>query len=397
MMLWMAQQTLLLTLVCGGLLISHRFLQQRLGARKTYQLWLAVPALLISSALIASMPNTLAAAQAEQFAHYSVIASKAMATVQTSDYAKIALSIWLVGIAAMVTLLSLQAIALTRILSTATRVHHTGANLPTYSHPGVQSPMLVGVINPKIILPSNFIQLNADEQQSIIAHEQYHHQRRDLLSNLLAYSALSLFWFNPICWLAYRRFRDDQELACDAFVTQSLNKQQKICYSQVLLAYSQQAHHGLLHTHYGNKNILKERIMQMKTFQQGQSGFAIIGLTIALGISGLLLNQQVQAGDHNHDAVHPTIRIEPKYPIEAANAHQSGFVVLQFDISPSGAVSNVSVVKSSPEGVFDSSATTALKQWQYSESSKGLKQAKVQLDFMIDPPATDVERIKVTP
>ncbi|MGS0729596.1 M56 family metallopeptidase, partial [Shewanella sp. 0m-11] len=140
MMLWMAQQTLLLTLVCGGLLISHRFLQQRLGARKTYQLWLAVPALLISSALIASMPNTLAAAQAEQFAHYSVIASKAMATVQTSDYAKIALSIWLVGIAAMVTLLSLQAIALTRILSTATRVHHTGANLPTYSHPGVQSP-----------------------------------------------------------------------------------------------------------------------------------------------------------------------------------------------------------------------------------------------------------------
>ena len=137
--------------------------------------------------------------------------------------------------------------------------------------------------------------------------------------------------------------------------------------------------------------------MQMKTYQKGQSGLAIIGLTMALGITGLLLNQQVQAGAHEHEVVHPTIRIEPKYPIQAANDNQSGFVQLQFDISPSGAVSNVSVIKSSPEGVFDKSAVTALKQWQYSESRQGLTAAKVQLDFMIDPPATDVERIKVTP
>ena len=137
--------------------------------------------------------------------------------------------------------------------------------------------------------------------------------------------------------------------------------------------------------------------MQMKKSQKEQSGLAIIGLTISLGLSGLLLNQQVQAGAHEHNDVHPLTRVEPKYPIQAAKAHQSGFVKLKFDISPSGAVSNVSVIESSPKAVFDKSAVTALQQWRYKESTKGLAGAKVQLDFMIEPPATDVERIKVTP
>ncbi|ABV88525.1 TonB family protein [Shewanella pealeana] len=397
MMLWMAQQTLLLSLVCGGLLLSHRLLQQHLGAHRTYHLWLAIPALLISSAIMVMLPSPLSAVQANQLAHYSVMAGKAISAVQTTDYANLLLLTWLVGVGIMFILLLLQAIGLKRILRTAIPLEHQDAALPTLQHPSVQSPMLVGISNAKILLPTSFNRLSDDERQSIIAHEQYHHQRRDLISNLLAYLTLTVFWFNPLCWLAYRRFRDDQELSCDAHVTRALSKQQKISYSQVLLAYSQQAHHGLLHTHYGNKNILKERIMQMKTSQKGQSGLAIIGLTICLGLSGLLLNQQVQAGAHEHNEVHPLTRVEPKYPISAVEAHQSGFVKLKFDISPSGAVSNVSVIKSSPEAVFDKSAVTALEQWRYKESTKGFKGAKVQLDFMIEPPATDVERIKVTP
>lgn len=137
--------------------------------------------------------------------------------------------------------------------------------------------------------------------------------------------------------------------------------------------------------------------MQMKNSQKGQSGLAIIGLTIALGLSGLLLNQQVQAGAHEHEDVHPLTRVEPKYPIEAVKAHQSGYVQLKFDISPSGAVSNVSVIKAVPEAVFEKSAINALEQWRYKTSTKGLKGAKVQLDFMIEPPTSNVERVKVTP
>ena len=397
MMLWMAQQTILLSLICVGLLICHKPLQKYLGSHQTYHLWLAVPILLLSSIIVAAMPNLFAAVQSEQIAYYSVLASKVIQAKNTTNYGLFASYVWLGGIAIMLIMLALQLLSIKALARSATKVSNPFSRLATYAHPKVQSPMLIGIVNPKIILPVNFNQLNAQEQQAIINHEQYHHSRGDLLCNLLAYGVLSLFWFNPISWLAYQRYRDDQELACDAFVTQSLNQQQKINYSQVLLAYSQQAQHGLLHTHYGNKNILKERIMQMKTQQKGQSRLAVFGLIMLLGTIGLLLNQQVQAGTADKAAtVYPTMRIEPKYPAAAIEANQNGFVQLKFDITPSGTVNNVSVIKSSPKGLFDQAAISALKQWQYQSSAKGVTGSKVQLDFEIEAPSTDVERIKVT-
>ena len=136
--------------------------------------------------------------------------------------------------------------------------------------------------------------------------------------------------------------------------------------------------------------------MQMKTQQKGQSGLAILGLTILLGLSSLLLNQQVLAGDDKNQDIHPVIRIEPTYPAAAVEANQDGFVVMQFDISPQGAVNNIKVLKSSPTAVFDASAVKALQQWRYSESKAGAKGSLVQLDFVVEAPANNIEKIKVT-
>lgn len=153
--------------------------------------------------------------------------------------------------------------------------------------------------------------------------------------------------------------------------------------------------------------------MQMKK-QHGKSTLTIIAMTLGLSFASLMLNQQVLAGDHqsaskassNEQAeksakskkqdIHPLTRVEPKYPKAAVEAKQNGFVQLKFDISTKGKVSNIKVVKSSPTGVFDKSAVKALKQWVYKESKKGAKGAKVQLDFVIDEPEANVERIKVT-
>lgn len=157
--------------------------------------------------------------------------------------------------------------------------------------------------------------------------------------------------------------------------------------------------------------------MQMKK-HHGKSTVAIIAMTLGLSFASLMLNQQVQAGDHqssskesstssskesskesvksHKQSVHPLTRVEPKYPKAAVEAKQNGYVKLKFDISKKGMVSNVKVIKSSPKGVFDKSAVIALKQWVYKESKKGAKGAKVQLDFVIDEPAANVERIKVT-
>ncbi len=60
----------------------------------------------------------------------------------------------------------------------------------------------------------------------------------------------------------------------------------------------------------------------------------------------------------------PTIN----YPRDAYAAHQEGTVLVGFDVTPLGATTNVHVLKSSPPGVFDKSALTAVSGWQYAET-----------------------------
>ena len=43
----------------------------------------------------------------------------------------------------------------------------------------------------------------------------------------------------------------------------------------------------------------------------------------------------------------------------------SGFVIVKFEIGANGRVSNVAVVESTPAGVFDDAATTAVRKWIY--------------------------------
>ncbi len=52
----------------------------------------------------------------------------------------------------------------------------------------------------------------------VLAHEQAHRQRRDILTSAIATIWLCLSWFNPLMYWATSRFRFDQDLACDAVV-----------------------------------------------------------------------------------------------------------------------------------------------------------------------------------
>ncbi len=418
---WLMEQSILISLVSAFMLLFHKPLLKQLGAHHMYSLWLAIPLMLLGSVVLQFVPNLLAESKLATFEHYRVLTSLAVKDSETFIPTPLIAALWLSGICAMAALLLLQRRYLDKLLNESKPYAQTQSNklgvsslkladkLPIMQSPDITSPMLTGVLKPMIIVPADFHKLTDKQQQAVLEHEQYHHDRGDIITNLLAYSLLAMFWFNPLCWLAYKRFRDDQELACDAQITSSMHTDEKIAYSHALLAYSQHAQMGMLHTHYGNKNILKERIIQMKK-QHGKSTVAIVAMTLGLALASIMLNQQVLAGDHQSSSkesteksvkshkkdIQPLTRVEPKYPKAAVEAKQNGFVKLKFDISKKGKVSNVKVIKSSPKGVFDKSAVIALKQWVYKESKKGAKGAKVQLDFVIDEPAANVERIKVT-
>lgn len=61
----------------------------------------------------------------------------------------------------------------------------------------------------------------------------------------------------------------------------------------------------------------------------------------------------------------PMFRVQPIYPPGAAARGMEGWVLVQFDIAASGAVTNVAAVDSEPEMTFDKAATDAVARWRY--------------------------------
>ena len=68
----------------------------------------------------------------------------------------------------------------------------------------------------------------------------------------------------------------------------------------------------------------------------------------------------IEAGD-----ARPLVRMQPKYPIEAARNGIEGWVELRFTIDASGQVKDVQVIDSQPKRVFDQEARRALLKWKY--------------------------------
>lgn len=110
--------------------------------------------------------------------------------------------------------------------------------LPLYESTAVNSPMLIGLIKPYIILPSALLTELKDRENDIcliLHHELVHYKRRDIWYKWLFQAVLCIHWFNPLVYLFNRRFNVDCELACDELVMTLLSEEGRAAYGNVLL------------------------------------------------------------------------------------------------------------------------------------------------------------------
>jgi len=72
-------------------------------------------------------------------------------------------------------------------------------------------------------------------------------------------------------------------------------------------------------------------------------------------------------GDMGSDQdIVPIVRVNPQYPIRAADRGIQGWVEVQFTISAAGTVKNPLVVDAEPATVFNRAALRAIRKWKYS-------------------------------
>ena len=146
----------------------------------------------------------------------------------------IAAIIWLVGIAAM---LIYAAASYIRIHRKVRESIPDGDGI--FICDRISAPFILGIFRPRIYLPSS---LNEQDKIYVIAHEKAHINRRDYISKPLGFLLLSVYWFNPIIWIAYILFCKDIELCCDERVIKQLGNNSKKPYANALINCSTKRH-----------------------------------------------------------------------------------------------------------------------------------------------------------
>lgn len=135
--------------------------------------------------------------------------------------------IWMLGILGLLAYSVISLILLRRRLVGAILLRE---NIYLADH--VDAPFVVGVLHPKIYLPSA---LEEKEQEYIILHEQHHIRRFDHIMKMLSFAALCIHWFNPLVWVAFVLAGKDMEMSCDEAVLKKMGEHVRADYSASLL------------------------------------------------------------------------------------------------------------------------------------------------------------------
>ena len=308
MIIWLAETLVATSLLMAAVMMVRRPLARWLGAGAAYMLWI----LPLARMLMPALPDQVAdASPLHQVMNQSglpaiLVPTAAAQTVETSPavpWLELVMALWLLG---MVSFVFIQAVGYLRfrrmILKGATSVGWEG-RLHVVISPHASGPLAFGIVHPHIVLPQDFaLRYDPQEQDMAIAHERAHHERGDLVANMIALLLLALHWCNPIAWIAYRAYRADQETACDARVLALYGSDQAHAYGRAILKaaggrqYAAACHLTRLATLKGRLKMLSSHETSLRRISWGMAAVAVATAAgLALTASGSRAAKQMAA------------------------------------------------------------------------------------------------------
>lgn len=238
-------------------LALRRPVRHAFGAGAAYGLWAAVPLMLLAVLLPAAIEPMLPVRGVTP-PLLDVVASAGV--VQVAGGKEFSWLLWAWGSGVMATLGALvwqQRRFLAGLGPLRQRPDGYHQSLATRGLPAV-----VGW-RPRIVLPGDFEQrYSADERELVLAHEREHLRRGDLPACLFTSLLRCLFWFNPLMHFAARRFRHDQELACDTGVLRR-HPDRRRTYANAMLKTQLDDQPQPFGCHWSGTHPLKERLAML--------------------------------------------------------------------------------------------------------------------------------------
>ncbi len=203
----------------------------------------------------------------------------------------VAANLWLLGMVALVLYAIVSYCLLRRRVATAVPYETDLCPCPVKQCETVASPFILGFVRPKVYLP--FV-MEAEAIPYVLRHEAAHIRRGDPLWKLIGYLLLTVFWFNPLVWVAYLLFCRDVELACDEAVLREEDEAGRCRYAEALLSCQMKKPHlsaGLLA--FGEVSI-GTRIKQSLHYKKPALWLVILSLILAAALTGCLLTDPVE-------------------------------------------------------------------------------------------------------
>lgn len=97
------------------------------------------------------------------------------------------------------------------------------------------SPMVIGLWQPKIIVPQSILnELPHEQLTSVVLHERAHINRKDNWFSLLQELIAILFWWSPVIRFVNKKIHVEREIACDLRAVRQMNNGKQ--YAQSLVA-----------------------------------------------------------------------------------------------------------------------------------------------------------------
>lgn len=195
--------------------------------------------------------------------------------------------VWLIGLAVMLIYTVVCYVMLRRKMRFAVK---TEGNI--YESENVESPFILGVIRPKIYLPFG---LEESSREHILSHEKAHLKRKDHLIKPIAFLLLSVYWFNPLMWVAYVLLCRDIELACDEKAVKEMEKDQRKEYSLALLQSS--VHRRMVAAcplAFGEVGV-KQRVKSVMNYKKPAFWVIVVALIASVVASVCLLTNPIES------------------------------------------------------------------------------------------------------
>lgn len=248
-------------------------------------------------------------------------ATVAAPTVEKTDWARIAKTVWLAGAAALgLVFLAVNLRFGKKLRRSRERVEETDACLPVYESGETDTPCLFGVAKPSIYVTPD-TRTEAETLRYALAHEQTHYRHGDNLWAVLRGVCLALHWYNPLVWWAAELSRRDAELACDEATIRRIGESERAAYGRTLIRMTCEKRPALLVTATmmtDSGKGLKERISLLvkKPKTAAYTAVAVLliaGLSVACTFTGGRENAELAEPFGKHYVEEATVACAPGY------------------------------------------------------------------------------------